>query len=802
MDERIAGSVCARRTGAETAAFQEARLADDCIQEKLSVRPKRNNPLMMNENRKEANWDEEISLEELYKRMETQETKEEKEQNIMLEEYLDTERAGASIEELERQAWEKEARVQDIEVEIEQVDEVIKRAKAASVPVEPTDKEREDHEVTHVPFRAWCRFCVAGTAPTPSHKKIKDRELPERLPRMSIDYFFIWGKPMLAIKETKTKCIWAIASNRKGSTATAVPERLAEIIASLSYDKLILRSDQEPAIIDLQTEMDNWRKDNLEITASAMMNRFGTKLIIENSGVGDSQANGDIEEAIRRIRGEVRTLIVHIEAKSGGKVRADSRIMEWAVEHAASMIRRYQCGEDGKTGHERHRGHHHERPSVPFGECVWYLQAKTRQHKDECERWKEGVMLGNKDSSMEYIVGTPYGVIKTPYPPRRRPKKDQYNIDEINRVKGSPWEPCPGKNGHLVPTGLGENDGEENEDKDNIDGGEPSEDNVRTEIIMEDDSIGIERPFVPRSFYVRAWHIERFKHTEQCPGCSALLNGTQGTRTHTQRCRERIIKLILESDDTDPIMKNSKDRIKEAEKKHNEKESGTEEKKNEDSKGVRRPRDDNEDEMKQSKKARAEDIPDTGANNSRTETTETVSRNDTDAKIRMKTEAEDDEGTKRRRLNKIEQRMQLGMFRAIHKTGAKYEIPGGVFDINQVDHDDHKSRNRAIRHIMEQKPALLRGGCGPEDLRAKGIRKMMAFQSLAYGMQAREGRHFIHHQWGYATDEGIRCSRVIMASGCSANVIINDKEMIITNSTDMARVVQRMKGRRRRIDNA
>ena len=34
----------------------------------------------------------------------------------------------------------------------------------------PTLAEREEHERTHIPYRGWCRHCVAARAGNPAHK--------------------------------------------------------------------------------------------------------------------------------------------------------------------------------------------------------------------------------------------------------------------------------------------------------------------------------------------------------------------------------------------------------------------------------------------------------------------------------------------------------------------------------------------------------------------------------------------------------------------------------------------------------
>ena len=39
-------------------------------------------------------------------------------------------------------------------------DRVARKPKTFSMPTEPTQEERELHELTHLPFRSWCSTCV------------------------------------------------------------------------------------------------------------------------------------------------------------------------------------------------------------------------------------------------------------------------------------------------------------------------------------------------------------------------------------------------------------------------------------------------------------------------------------------------------------------------------------------------------------------------------------------------------------------------------------------------------------------
>ena len=61
-------------------------------------------------------------------------------------------------------------------------------------------------------------------------------------------------------------------------------------------------------------------------------------------------------------------------------------------------------------------------------------------------RWDDGIFLGIREESNELIVGTDKGVIKVATY-RRRPEEDRWKIEELEAVRGLPWEPVPGREG-------------------------------------------------------------------------------------------------------------------------------------------------------------------------------------------------------------------------------------------------------------------------------------------------------------------------------------------------------------------
>ena len=66
-------------------------------------------------------------------------------------------------------------------------------AKSKKSPKDPTKKEREEHELTHMPFRSWCEDCVKSRARNAHHRKKSAPDPLEevKVARVHMDYFFL-----------------------------------------------------------------------------------------------------------------------------------------------------------------------------------------------------------------------------------------------------------------------------------------------------------------------------------------------------------------------------------------------------------------------------------------------------------------------------------------------------------------------------------------------------------------------------------------------------------------------------------
>ena len=100
-----------------------------------------------------------------------------------------------------------------------------RRAKETTAPMKVSDKEREAHELTHTPFRAWCPYCVRARGHSTSHLKNQgiNKDRSNEVPRRNMDYFYVSqddekasANPIVVMVDERTGEKYARAVGRKG----------------------------------------------------------------------------------------------------------------------------------------------------------------------------------------------------------------------------------------------------------------------------------------------------------------------------------------------------------------------------------------------------------------------------------------------------------------------------------------------------------------------------------------------------------------------------------------------------------
>ena len=263
--------------------------------------------------------------------------------------------------------------------DVEQEAEEGRVPKAKRAPNEPTNEEIRIHEITHTPYRSWCKCCVIGRGKADSHFKAESEE--KAIAGVHLDYWFMRdvqggdSMPVLVAKDDETKAFAAHVVFQKGNVEW-VADRVVEDLEKFGHSaKVCVKTDQEPALMDLVKAVKYKRKG---------------ETIVENSKVYDSQSNGTAERAVQSIEGLTRTLKMALERKINQKIPCSHPLVTWLVEHVADVMNKYNVGKDGRTAYERMRGKKYHGDMIEFGRRVLHMSPGKHQGGSMKERWSEG----------------------------------------------------------------------------------------------------------------------------------------------------------------------------------------------------------------------------------------------------------------------------------------------------------------------------------------------------------------------------------------------------------------------------
>ena len=230
--------------------------------------------------------------------------------------------------------------------------------------------------------------------------------------KVSMDYVYLSERntderdsnnipPNLVVVDHRYGRAWAHRVPNKGVWGKVewVPRRIIQDLANngMQIVRVQIKTDQEPAMINIQTAMQELQPDCI---------------LPINSPVGESESNGRVGNAIRRVQEKIRALRHHVETKVKCRIFEGALIMAWIIRWAAELISNYVVGEVGRTPYERFRKEGCVPPLVAFGETVMYLQ-HTIFHGNKGTLAKTScVWLGVSERTEEVSIGTKQGVVK------------------------------------------------------------------------------------------------------------------------------------------------------------------------------------------------------------------------------------------------------------------------------------------------------------------------------------------------------------------------------------------------------
>ena len=294
----------------------------------------------------------------------------------------------------------------DVQASEEVGDEEAIPAKALTSPTQPTRKEIQEHVLTHLPLRSWCRHCRRERRTSLPHFR-SETEGEHVVPTMSIDCFFMGPSvqeephcvfPKLAVKSHESQMTFAHVLERKGPVDSTT-RRLVADLDWLGFQRLVFKLDQEPAILALKQAV---RESIVRVMKSALEERMKCEVLSRHP------------------------------------------IVAFLVEHARRLMSRYQVGRDGRTAYELHACKPYRRQLVEFGERVYFMPIRpggARQTKLD-PKWQDGAVIGIRDRSGEMLIMTTSGVYKMRNV-RRRPESERWDFEFLMTLKSTPQNPNP-----------------------------------------------------------------------------------------------------------------------------------------------------------------------------------------------------------------------------------------------------------------------------------------------------------------------------------------------------------------------
>ena len=174
---------------------------------------------------------------------------------------------------------------------------------------------------------------------------------------------------------------------------------LLEEILWLVYPKLILRTDNEPAIVRLL----------IHAVTEARINVSGLGQVTEERpNTYDFSGSGETETAVKQVTCILRTVKLDLEKRLGMTIPQTHLLMTWMVAYAAWMLTVRVVGSDGRTAIERTRHKPFVKRFVPFGEVVQvYMPLKSPERLAGGaldSRKKLVVVLGSGTHSNSYQI--------------------------------------------------------------------------------------------------------------------------------------------------------------------------------------------------------------------------------------------------------------------------------------------------------------------------------------------------------------------------------------------------------------
>ena len=420
-------------------------------------------------------------------------------------------------------------------------------------PGEPSPQEVARHNLTHLPYRAWCPHCVAARRNNQAHQK--GTSAPRSLPLLVLDYCFIRdgdasdNLTVLVGRLYPSRALFATVVTHKGASDTHTVSRLCNFLRASGASSVVYKTDQEKAVVAIIQEAVRVSKLPKEYAGGNQFHGVLTQAVPETSAVGQSASNSRAERSVQQIEDLVRTYKSALESRMGCKLSSDHALMRWIVEHAANVYNKYAVTPEGTTPYAALHGKNPRERLVEFGERIlWHVPKALRAKLDL--RWRLGVYAGYSPTSNEYFLGLPNGnVVKSRSIVRVVPS-GRWDRKSLMAIKGIP--------GKLTANEADQDVEVEEFERPHANADDQCRDAQSTEVADAAASNNAHphlggdegKEVLDRQIRITMKDLKKYGFSPGCPRCLDLEAGFHQTRrNHSDTCRLRMYSQFYEHND-------------------------------------------------------------------------------------------------------------------------------------------------------------------------------------------------------------------------------------------------------------
>ena len=383
-------------------------------------------------------------------------------------------------------------------------------------PTKPSAEDVATHNLTHMPYRSWCKHCVAcrrGNAP-----HVSRLDAPRAIPLLVADYCYIRDSidqdltTVLVCRIYPWRISFATVVDMKGRDEIAI-KRVSAFIKNVGMTHFAYRCDQEKSLLALLDEA-ILTAGRTAVNEGSLEGITGTP---ELSSVGESQSNGRAERGVQLVEDLMRTFKSALEARLGVRIPSNHPMMRWLVGYAASTLTKYSVASDGETGYQRLHGRKCREKLVELGEKVLYFVPKAQRSKMD-KRYSMGIFLGRAAWGDVNFIGRADGSVTKSRALVRVQPGMRWNVSWFNALRGTPNE--------LI--------GDEN-----IEGKAAPHASADEEIEKVADGAEVEAPIIPLSMRLTKDICKTYGYTVNCPRCRFYQQGRESMRIQSLRSLSR-----------------------------------------------------------------------------------------------------------------------------------------------------------------------------------------------------------------------------------------------------------------------